>query len=79
MDVSCNICQKEYRLNEALFQGARGMEIRCRNCGNSIFLLNPEVDGSSLFTPGFSAPPHGRRSRKRALGWLSLIINRPGI
>jgi hypothetical protein len=55
------------------------MEIRCRNCGNSIFLLNPEVDGSSLFTPGFSAPPHGRRSRKRALGWLSLIINRPGI
>ena len=78
MDVACNICQKEYRLNEALFQGARGIQIRCRSCGNSILAVNPEVDHSTLFSPGFSTPSRGRRTRKRKLRWLSLLINSPG-
>jgi predicted Zn finger-like uncharacterized protein len=57
MIVDCNRCHSEYRLNEALFRGSRGMQVRCRSCGNSILVLNPGGLASELAVLRFAAPP----------------------
>lgn len=42
MIINCETCQASYRLNVAMFQGSRGMVVRCRRCGKSIRVLKPE-------------------------------------
>ena len=33
MVINCIQCHTEYRVNGELFQGAKGMQVRCRKCG----------------------------------------------
>ena len=75
MIVDCKRCQAEYRLNEALFQGARGMQIRCRSCGNSILVLNPGGLASGLAMLRIAAPPlrDDIETPRRKFRWLSLL------
>jgi predicted Zn finger-like uncharacterized protein len=75
MIVDCKRCHSEYRLNEALFQGSRGMQVRCRSCGNSILVLNPGGLASELAVLRFAAPPllGDREKPGRKLRWLSLL------
>jgi predicted Zn finger-like uncharacterized protein len=39
--VVCPSCQARFRLAETLFQGAKGLRLRCRKCGDGIAVLNP--------------------------------------
>src|SRR4030065_1172584 len=41
MNVDCNNCRARYRLHEAMLKGSKGMQVRCRSCGNFILILNP--------------------------------------
>ena len=43
MKVDCNNCRARYRLDEAMFKGSKGIQVRCRSCGNSMIVLNPGV------------------------------------
>ena len=41
MNIDCNTCRARYHVDSALFKGAKGMRVRCRRCGNSLYVLNP--------------------------------------
>ena len=41
MNIYCHICHARYHIDHALFQGAKGIRVRCRKCGNSLDILNP--------------------------------------
>lgn len=41
MNIECDRCHARYRLDPALFRGAREIRVRCRRCGNSWHVLNP--------------------------------------
>lgn len=74
MIVDCKRCHAEYRLNEALFQGSRGMQIRCRSCGNSILVLNPGGLASELAVLRSAPPlPDDMEKPRRKVRWLSLL------
>ncbi|HBX43161.1 MAG TPA: hypothetical protein DEH27_04940 [Deltaproteobacteria bacterium] len=81
MIVDCKRCHAEYRLNEALFQGSRGMQIRCRSCGNSILVLNPGGLASELAVLRIALPPQPDDIEKprRKFRWLSLLTKNPSI
>jgi len=74
MIVDCKYCHAEYRLNEALFQGGRGMQIRCRSCGNSILVLKPGGLSNLAFLR-IAAPPllDDLEKPRRKFRWLSLL------
>ena len=80
MIVDCRKCRTQYLLNEELFRGARGMQVRCRSCGNSILVLNPGGLASKLavlrvaVASGEDEEDPGRRFR-----WLSLLTADPSI
>jgi predicted Zn finger-like uncharacterized protein len=46
MIVECPSCHARFRLDESLFQGSKGIRIRCRKCGEGIAVLNPESAAS---------------------------------
>ena len=48
MNVDCNNCRARYRLDEAMFKGSKGMQVRCRSCGNAILILNPAELASGM-------------------------------
>ena len=81
MIVDCKHCRTEFRLNEALFQGARGMQIRCRSCGKPILVLNPQGLASKLAVLRIAAGPLpddiGKPRSKFRL--LSLLTEDPSI
>jgi predicted Zn finger-like uncharacterized protein len=43
MIVECPSCRSRFRLGESLFQGAKGLRLRCRKCGEGIAVLNPAM------------------------------------
>ena len=43
MVVRCNSCMTEYRLNEALLEGAKGACIRCPKCRERIIVENTQA------------------------------------
>jgi predicted Zn finger-like uncharacterized protein len=48
MNVDCNNCRARYRLDETMFKGSKGMQVRCRSCGNTILVLNPAEIASGM-------------------------------
>jgi len=46
MIVECPSCHARFLLDESLFQGSKGMRLRCRKCGEGIAVLNPESAAS---------------------------------
>lgn len=80
MIVDCRQCGTQYRLNEAMFQGARGMQVRCRNCGNSILVLNPGGLASKLAVLRVAVPLREEAADPRRKScWLSLLTEDPFI
>ena len=61
MNVDCNNCRARYRLDEAMFKGSKGMQVRCRSCGNFILILNP-----AEITSGMSVLNQVSASRDRS-------------
>jgi predicted Zn finger-like uncharacterized protein len=51
MNINCENCRASYRLDVAMFKGARGMSVRCRRCGKSILVLKPEEIASDMSVP----------------------------
>ncbi len=43
MVITCDSCRSRFHLNEALLKNAKGARIRCRKCGRTIIVRNPEV------------------------------------
>ncbi|MGZ8450378.1 MAG: DUF3426 domain-containing protein [Candidatus Deferrimicrobiaceae bacterium] len=43
MVIVCEGCGARFRMNQALFQGAKGARIRCRKCGGPIEVRHPEA------------------------------------
>jgi predicted Zn finger-like uncharacterized protein len=76
MIVDCMHCHAEYRLYEALFQGARGIQIRCRSCGNSILVRKPGGHASHLTALRIAAPPllEDIEKPRRKFLWFSQVI-----
>ncbi len=80
MIVDCKHCRTQYRLNEALFQGARGMQVRCRSCGNSILVLNPGGLASKLAVLRVAVPLRDEAADpRRKFRLLSLLTEDPSI
>jgi len=80
MIVDCKTCHAQYRLNDSMFRGARGMQVRCRSCGNSIFVLNPGGLAAGLAVLGGVAPIRaGVADTRRTSRWLSLFAADPDI
>lgn len=61
MNTDCHTCHARYHVDPALFKGAKGMRVRCRRCGNSLYVLNPDNSGVepavSLARQEQSTPP----------------------
>lgn len=80
MIVDCKTCLTQYRLNESMFRGARGMQVRCRSCGNSILVLNPGGLAVKLAVLVGAAPLRGGvGGTRRKFRWLSLFAADPCI
>ena len=45
MNFDCPTCHARYYVDPALFKGAKGMRVRCRRCGNSLYVLIPDNSG----------------------------------
>ena len=43
MVITCDSCRSRFHLNKALLKDAKGARIRCRKCGRTIIVRNPEV------------------------------------
>ncbi len=56
--IDCPICHARYHMNPALFDGAKGIRLRCRKCGNTLDVLNPVGIGPGRDAP--NAPPDSR-------------------
>lgn len=41
--VECGACRSKFRLDSSLFKGAAAISVRCRKCGGSIIVRNPEA------------------------------------
>jgi len=41
MNIDCHKCHARYHMDPALFKGAKGIRVRCRRCGNSLYFLSP--------------------------------------
>ena len=41
MTIECDRCHARYRMDPALFKGARGVRVRCRKCGNFMDVVYP--------------------------------------
>lgn len=59
MIVACGGCGARFHMDPALFQGSRGVRIRCRKCGERIELLNPEAPPESAADPTPKPEPAG--------------------
>jgi len=58
MNIDCHKCRARYRMDHALFKGAKGMRVRCRRCGNSLYVLNPgEIASDRSMVQEQSTPP----------------------
>src|SRR3990172_10568020 len=57
MIVECPSCHARFRLAESLFQGSKGIRIRCRKCGEGIAVLNPESAASLPEVEPIVSPP----------------------
>src|SRR3990172_8215247 len=57
MIVECPSCHARFRLDESLFQGSKGIRIRCRKCGEGIAVLNPESAASLPEVEPIVSPP----------------------
>lgn len=40
MKIDCDKCHARYHMDRTRFQGAKGIRVRCRRCGNSFYVLN---------------------------------------
>ena len=70
MNVDCNNCRARYRLDEAMFKGSKGMQVRCRSCGNFILILNPAeiTSGMSVLNQVSASRDHSdKRSTEPAV------------
>ena len=60
MNIDCHICHARYHLEHALFKGTKGIRVRCRRCGNSLYFLNPArtaLDRNAVNDKSFSRDP----------------------
>lgn len=46
MIVECRSCHARFRLDESLFQGSKGIRVRCRKCGEITAVRNPKISFS---------------------------------
>jgi len=70
MNVDCANCRARYRLDEAMFKGSKGMQVRCRSCGNTIIVLNPAeiTTGMSVLNQVAASRDHSdKRSTESAV------------
>ena len=40
MSIHCHKCHARYHMDQAMFKGAKGVRVRCRKCGNSLYVSN---------------------------------------
>jgi predicted Zn finger-like uncharacterized protein len=57
MIVECPSCRARFRLGESLFQGAKGLRLRCRKCGEGIAVLNPAMSSVPPDVPSPKVEP----------------------
>lgn len=46
MIVECRSCHARFRMDDSLFQGSKGVRVRCRKCGEVTAVRNPKVSYS---------------------------------
>jgi len=49
--IDCPICHARYHMDPALFDGAKGIRLRCRKCGNTLDVVNPVGIGPDRNAP----------------------------
>lgn len=42
MSINCDKCHARYYMGHEMFHGAKEVQVRCRRCGNFIYVANPE-------------------------------------
>jgi predicted Zn finger-like uncharacterized protein len=43
MVIECDACHSRFRLDKGLFRGSKAIRVRCRKCGGSIAVRNPDL------------------------------------
>src|SRR4030067_2143908 len=79
MNVDCNNCRARYRLDEAMFKGSKGIQVRCRSCGNSMIVLNPGVIITEMYVLNQGTASRDRSDKRRTApaGHLARRENSP--
>src|SRR3989337_4004716 len=72
MNVDCNNCRARYRLDEAMFKGSKGIQVRCRSCGNSMMGVNPGVIISEMYVLNQVAASRDRSDKRSTEPAVSL-------
>jgi predicted Zn finger-like uncharacterized protein len=64
MIVECRFCHARFRMDDSLFQGSKGVRVRCRKCGEITAVRNPKISFSpqraemrSMSSPSLSQEP----------------------
>src|SRR4030065_339047 len=72
MNVDCNNCRARYPLDEAMVKGSKGIQVRCRSCGNSMIVLNPGVIISEMYVLNQVASSRDRSDKRSTEPAVSL-------